>query len=164
MTQYIIDANILIQAYRKYYPMDVFISFWDRIQHLAHSDIVVSIDKVKGEIEPSGDDLSRWCLAQLPQNFFMDSAPCLPHYAKVIRTVVELDKYTNGAISEFSDASESDAFLVAMAMSSSDYVLVTEEIPQPQGKHKVKIPDVCALFGLRHINTVEMFRELGIAI
>lgn len=166
MTKYIIDANILIQAYRKYYTMDVFISFWSHVQRLAESDVVVSIDKVGNEIIPGGDDLASWCIAQLPTRFFMNSAVCLGAYANIISQVTALNKYTPNALAEFSQVGESDAFLVAMALTPSpdDYVLVTEEHSEPNRINKVKIPDVCSMVGVRHINTIEMLKELNITI
>lgn len=167
MAKYIIDANILIQAYRKYYTLDVFISFWDRIKYLADTNVICSIDKVKNEILPSGDELSQWCISQLPNDFFIDTSPFIREYSAVIRNVASLNKYTPNAISEFSDSNIADAFLVASALSlnvADDYVLVTEEVSDPQRKKRVKIPDVCPLFNVRWINTIGMFKELNIQI
>jgi len=164
MVKYIIDANILIQAYRKHYAMDVFISFWMAIKHLAESNAIISIDKVQGEIVPNKDTLTQWCAQQLPKNFFIDTAPFIREYSNVINHVVGLKKYTSNAISEFSSEDEADAFLVATALSSTtDYIIVTEEVGS-QSPNKIKIPDVCLLFGIKCIDTITMFRELKISI
>lgn len=167
MVKYIIDANILIQAYRKYYTLDVFVSFWEKIKHLADTEVICSIDKVKNEIIPNGDDLSLWCIKQLPSSFFINSSSFIVEYSTVIRSVSNLNKYTKSAISEFSDSNIADAFLVASAMSLSvvdKYVLVTEEVSDPRRIKRVKIPDVCSMFNVRWINTIEMFKELNIRI
>lgn len=165
MPKYIVDANILIQAYRKYYPMDVFLGFWDKVRQLAHRDEIISIDKVRNEILPSGDELSQWCIQQLPNDFFIQTDSVIGHYANVIRKVSELNRYTPNAISEFARDTVADAFLVATALSSkTDYVLVSEETFDPRCIKRVKIPDVCSLFNVRCINTVEMFRELCVQI
>jgi hypothetical protein len=164
MPKYIVDANILIQAYRKYYPMDVFCGFWDKVKHLADSNSIISIDKVKDEVWLNKDALTRWCRNQLSDDFFVKSSAFIGEYAHVIKTVSGLGKYTPNAMSEFADETVADAFLIATALSSTNnYVLVSEEVPTNSIK-KVKIPDVCNLFGVRCINTVDMLRELEVII
>ena len=164
MPRYIVDANIFIQAYRKYYPMDVFCGFWEKLKSLAGSHII-SIDKVENEILPNGDELAEWCREQLPDDFFVESATFIGEYAKVIRTVSASGKYTDNAMSQFASDTVADAFLVATTLSSTgDYVLVSEETSSPNSKTRIKIPDVCNLFGVRCINTVDMLRELGVTI
>jgi len=167
MTKYIIDANILIQAYRKYYTMDVFISFWDKIKAFAEANVILSIDKVKAEIIPSGDNLSLWCANVLPQGFFIDSAPFIQEYSTIIRHITGLNRYTANALHEFADANIADAFLIASALSLGvvdEYALVTEEVSDPTRIKRVKIPDVCPHFNVRCINTIEMLQELKTTI
>jgi hypothetical protein len=165
MPKYIIDANILIQAYRKYYPMDVFCGFWDRMKLLANSSHIISIDKVKDEVWPNGDALMQWCDNQLPNDFFVTTTMYISEYAHIIKTVTNMNKYTSNAIAEFADNAVADAFLIATAYSAvDDYVLVSEEIANPNSHKRVKIPDICNLFGVRCINTVDMLRELNVTI
>ena len=136
--------------------INIWVTFLERIKRL-----------IKNEILPSGDELSQWCISQLPNDFFIDTSPFIREYSAVIRNVASLNKYTPNAISEFSDSNIADAFLVASALSlnvADDYVLVTEEVSDPQRKKRVKIPDVCPLFNVRWINTIGMFKELNIQI
>jgi hypothetical protein len=66
------------------------------------------------------------------------------------------------AISEFLDAEEADAFIVAYALSDrQNRIIVTQEVSQPERKNKIKIPEPCNAFGISYINTIEMFRKLG---
>lgn len=71
--------------------------------------------------------------------------------------------YTPSALDEFLHADEADAWLVAYALADVDHrIIVTHEISQPESKKKIKIPDACAPFGVRHVNTIELFRQLQV--
>jgi hypothetical protein len=57
---------------------------------------------------------------------------------------------------------EADAWLVAYALRDKENrIIVTQEISEPNRKNTIKIPDVCVAFGIRFVNTIEMFRMLN---
>lgn len=64
----------------------------------------------------------------------------------------------DAAKAEFLDVA--DYFLVGQAMAQG-HVVVTFESSQPEGKKKVKIPDVCDAFGVEWIQPIEMLRREG---
>lgn len=166
MSKYIIDANIFIQAHRKYYPLDVFSCFWNTLNTLAHSQKIISIDKVKNEVMKNNDDLSKWCVQNMPPFFFIDSSPYMSDYGIIINKVNSLNRYKPNALSQFADADIADAFIIATAKSfsiSERCIIVTEEVSNPGSISRVKIPDVCNLFDIEYIDTVGMFRELNIS-
>jgi hypothetical protein len=157
----IVDSNFFIQAHRDTYPLDVATSFWQKISELAIAGRIVSIDKVKGELQRNKDALTTWCDANLPSNFFAASAAVIGSYAQVVNVTRQRQPpYNQRALDTFFDAEEADAWLIAHALSGGN-AIVTHEISQPAGIARVKIPDICALMGIRAINTIEMFRELG---
>lgn len=162
MKQYVVDSNFFIQAHRATYPLDVALSFWTKIRQLADNEIIISIDKVKNEIYNSNDALEKWCKANLPPNFFKDSSISIAEYAKISSWAVSKSShYTPQAINEFLDADEADAFLVSYALNDvNNKVLITHEISQPESKKRIKIPEPCDAFGIKYMNTIEMFREL----
>jgi len=45
---------------------------------------------------------------------------------------------------------------------SDNRVIVTEEKSRPNSKSKIKIPDICSAFGIKYLNTIDMFRELKV--
>lgn len=77
------DSNFFIQAHRVSYPLDVAHSFWNKVKQLADSGIIISIDKVKEEIFDNHDMLSEWCDANLPDDFFKDTASSMDSYRRV---------------------------------------------------------------------------------
>jgi len=157
----IVDSNFFIQAHRDTYPLDVAISFWQKISELAVAGHIISIDKVKAELNRNRDALTTWCDTNLPADFFVASAPMIGQYARVINIARRRQpSYNQRALDTFFDAEEADAWLIAHSLSGGNSI-VTHETSQPAGIARVKIPDICALLGISTLTTIEMFRELG---
>jgi hypothetical protein len=163
MPLYVVDTNFFIQAHRSYYPIDVASSFWSKVKELADSGKIISIDKVKNEIYKNDDELKRWCLANLPQDFFKDTSTIINEYSQVaIWAASRSNHYFPNAIAEFLDADEADAWLVSFALNDlQNRIIVTYEKSQPEIKRKIKIPEVCTPFAVSYVDTIEMFRQLG---
>ena len=163
MEVYVLDSNFFIQAHRVNYPLDVAISFWNKVEELARAQKIISIDKVKNEIFHGNDILRDWCKDHLPEDFFYDTTHVMDAYASVCSWAVSMSHhYNQPAINEFLEADVADAFLVAFALKHPDIrIVVTQEISQPERKNKIKIPDVCIGLELRSVDTITMFRELG---
>ena len=68
--------------------------------------------------------------------------------------------FTPNAIQEFLETDHADPWLIAFAM-SNNWTIVTYEKSQPERKNRIKIPEVCNKFNVRHIDTIKMFRELN---
>lgn len=166
MDTFVVDSNFFIQAHRMYYPMDVVPGFWQRVRELAEAGRLVSIDKVKSEIVKNKDGLTEWCENNLIKEFFQDSQTVIQHYIQVAQWAdSRRGHYTPSAMDEFLHADEADAWLVAYALADvSRRVIVTHEISQPRSKKRIKIPDACAPFGVQYVNTIELFRRLGVRL
>lgn len=163
MAIYVLDSNFFIQAHRFTYPIDIATGFWNKVISLAQSGTIVSIDKVKEELYKNNDALKTWCKENLPRAFFKDSSETMIQYGQVVSWAMSRsDHYQQKALDEFLDADEADAFLIAYTLAEiNDRFIVTQEVRNPQQRSKVKIPDCCSALGVRYLNTIEMFRELG---
>lgn len=163
MSVFIVDSNFFIQSHRVSYPLDVAHSFWNKVKQLADSGIIISIDKVKDEIFDNYDLLSEWCEANLPDDFFKDTASSIDSYRIVSSWVVSRNsQYLPNAINEFLSAEEADAFIIAYALDDpSNNIIVTQEVSEPFRRNKVKIPDACNAIGVQYVNMMDMFRMLG---
>ena len=163
MAVYVLDSNFFIQAHRSTYPLDIATGFWNKVSQLANAGTIVSIDKVKEELYKNNDALKSWCKDNLPEEFFKNSADTITQYGRVVNWAMSRrNHYQQKALDEFLDAEEADAFLVAYALADSqDRIIVTQEVSNPNQRNKVKIPDCCNALGVKHINTIAMFRELG---
>jgi hypothetical protein len=58
-------------------------------------------------------------------------------------------------------ANGADGWLVAYARAKG-CVVVTQEVPAPDARRKVPIPNVCQAFDVPFVNTFEMLRALGV--
>ena len=66
---YLVDSSCFMTASRVSYPIDIAISFWDKIAQLAQSHAFYSIDKVNDEISLHDDALLQWCKDNLPKSW-----------------------------------------------------------------------------------------------
>lgn len=61
---------------------------------------------------------------------------------------------------DLAEGDDLDAWIIAYAKANNATV-VTHEVSAPKST-KVKIPDVCDYFDIKHINTFEMLQRLGV--
>lgn len=163
MSVYVVDSNFFIQAHRANYPLDVALSFWAKVQQLAHEGKIISIDKVKDELYNKNDELEAWCRAKLPEDFFKSTDEVMTQYSQVISWAVSKSgQYNQNALNEFLSSDEADAFLIAYTLAdNANRILVTHETSSPNSKSRIKIPDVCMGVNVRFANTIDMLRQLG---
>lgn len=163
MPLYVLDTNVFIQAHRSNYPLDVATSFWNTIKQLAADGHIISIDKVKDEMDRNEDELTAWVDANLPEEFFKNTndQSIVDEYGLMAPWAESRsDHYQRGAIDEFLAFERADAWLVAYCKSTGD-TLITQEVSNPRQKNKIPIPEPCNYYGIRYLNMIEMFRELG---
>lgn len=78
----------------------------------------------------------------------------------------EIADYVNGNYTVSRAASflrGADPWVIAHALATGG-VVVTQEARVPPNSTKVKIPNVCTVFGVRSISTYRMLRELGVSL
>lgn len=163
MEKFILDSNFFIQASRSTYPLDVAISFWQKVQQLANAGTIISIDKVRDEIYRNEDELTQWCKDNLPDEFFLDSDEVIDEYTLVVQWAASRgEHFKQSAIDEFLSYELADAWLVANCLAKREtHSIVTYETSDPKSKRRIKIPDVCIAFDVQYTNTMGMFRALG---
>ena len=164
MEIFVVDSNFFIQAYRLHYPFDVVPGFWLQVKRLAEEGRIISIDKVRDEIYRNEDALKIWCTEHLPVDFFKETSGIISQYQSVTSWAVSRSNhYTTVALRVFLDAEEADAWLVSYALADkATFTLVTHERSDPNRKNNIKIPQACQPFGVNYINTIEMFRKMGV--
>lgn len=57
---YLLDANVFIEAARRYYAFDIAPPFWEALLEFAEKGKLISIDRVKNELLRGKDELSTW--------------------------------------------------------------------------------------------------------
>jgi predicted nucleic acid-binding protein len=161
---FVVDANIFIDAYKRYYSFDIAPSFWSAVRKKAEAGQVVSIDHIFNEINRFGneDELKIWANDEFSEWFTStDSEDVFKAYREVIGWATSQTQFTEAAKAEF--ASVADSWLIACAK-AHNYVLVTHEQFAAEVKRKIPIPNVCNALDIPYINTFEMLRRLKIRL
>ena len=65
--KFLLDANILIEAHKRYYGFDLCPGFWSAMIRHNKMNHVFSIDHVKNEIIRNKDKLHRWTTEKAPK-------------------------------------------------------------------------------------------------
>ena len=157
-TRYVLDANILINAYHDYYPIDLFPGFWEFIDHHISEGRVLIIDRVRAEIK-NPPQLVQW-IERTTNGVFVPTAiqPAIADsYGQMADWVQENPQYLPAAGDKF--ARDADGWLIAYASVSSS-VVVTNEVFDPNVRIRVPIPNLCDEFDVECKNALELLRDL----
>ena len=166
---YIIDANIFIDAGKKFYPNDIFPSFWERLSEPQLLDRTYMIRSVYNELIKGNDEVSFWVDHHMRDKLVEDvnDAVVLKKWAEIIQFVSSSDSYKKQAARTWSKHTVADPWLIAVA-SINDWTIVTNEQsgnPHPGGQSaRAKIPDVCNHFKVHYINHLDWLREIRLII
>lgn len=161
-TKYLLDANVFIEAARRYYAFDLVPTFWEVLVDLASNGIVESIDRVKDELLRGKDDLAEWVEAHFSDAFAStDDGEVIKSYGEIIAWAAGQTRYHRAAKDQFADGA--DGWLVAYAHCKGR-TLVTHEVLNETIKSKLPIPNVCQAFNVSYLDTFRMLRELGVRI
>lgn len=157
---YVLDTNVFIEAYRRYYAFDIVPAFWQALLTQAQNGNLRSIDRVLDELRRNRDELTRWATQQFRNSFHStQDDQTLRQYVRVIAWVQGQNQFTNTAKDDFADGA--DGWLVAHALVHS-CVVVTQEKASASARKRVPLPNVCQQFGVRCMDTFEMLRALRI--
>jgi len=157
---YALDANVFIEAARRYYAFDLAPPFWESLVHHAADGRIQSIDRVKAELERGNDELAAWARGDFSNAFAStDEEDVISSYTEVMGWVYARDQFSDPAKADF--AGGADGWLVAYAMSKG-HIVVTHEVLDPSIKRKVPIPNVCEAFGVSYVDTFAMLRAIGV--
>ena len=115
LRRYLLDANVLIEAHKRYYGFDLCPGFWKAMLRQHHANRVFSIDRVKQEIAKGKDRLDRWAKLKAPATLFKktDSERTIEQFGKMVEWVQGEPQYRPEAKAEF--ATVADGWLVACA-------------------------------------------------
>ncbi len=135
--QYLLDSNIFIEAYHRYYNDKIVSSFW---QWLENDEDIYTISQVKEEIKAGTDDLYK-----LIQN--VRELNTVSELMRDIATYVQ-DKYDNPAETD-AFLAKADPLLISTA-SAAGATIVSNEVLVGDDSTKIKIPNVCNEFEVEY--------------
>jgi hypothetical protein len=159
---YVLDANVFIEAARRYYAFDIAPPFWQMLIDHANNGLVLSIDRVKVELERGKDELAEWASGSFHEHFAStEEEDVIAAYRRIMVWSQGQAQFTPGAKAEF--ARVADGWLVAYALANA-CIVVTHEQFNLEAKARIKIPNVCQAFGVQYVDTFQMMRELGVRL
>lgn len=157
---YVLDANVFIEAARRYYAFDLAPRFWELLAQLAENGRIESIDRVLQELEQGKDTLAMWASRDFRHAFAStDDEHVVEFYRDIMKWVNAQRQFSDAAKAGF--AQGADGWLVAYAKVKGR-VVVTQEVLDPNIKTRVPIPNVCQAFNVLYIDTFQMLRKLGV--
>ena len=159
MLLYLLDANVLIDANRDYYPIERVPEFWEWIENAGESGHVKIPVEVYEEIIDGNDELAQWAKQESIKT------------ALLFQEEVEVNSVSyatdNGYAPDLTDDEVEeigrDPFLVAYALKDQvSRCIVTTEVSKPKRQRANRhLPDVCADLGVECCNTFEFVRALN---
>jgi len=158
-TIFIPDANVFMEASRRYYAFDIAPPFWEALSvHIKNQHIII-IDRIMSEIKKGKDELAEWIenFESLCKSTGEDDV--IDAYRDIMTWSYNQTQFNPEAKSEF--ASCADGWLIAYAKAKG-LIVVTHEAFNKEIKKRIPIPNVCVAFNVQYINTFDMLRRLGI--
>ncbi len=162
--RYVLDADVLIEAAKRYYAFDITRRFWGALVQHAQTGLLLSIDRVKAEIDRGNDALKDWANNEF-HSWFISTAEddVVAAYRRVMQWAYSQTQFTDAAKGEFASGDNADAWVVAYALAKSCTV-VTQEQFDPNIRRRIPIPNVCQAFNMQPIDTFQMLRALGVRL
>lgn len=165
---YLLDTNIYIAFYERYYPQRNFPSFWEKLVQTFQQEVVVP--RVVMEETKKSDWLNTYMTETCGVNP-IDHRQYWKQWDEVLKNVRNNPVYNNEALDSqngWSNETVADAWLLAIAKEEK-YVLVTEEIKNVNlykggPVRSAKIPDVAEDIGVECIDRLEFFKRIELKI
>lgn len=153
-----LDANVLIDANRDYYPIERVPEFWAWLQHHGGDGRIKVPIEIYEEVKDGKDELAKW----IKQRTVRDDV-CLDAEADVsLVSRAVADGYAPDLTDDEILKIGRDPFLLAYALREpSEHCIVTTEVSKPSKQRANRhLPDVAHSLGIASCNTFELTRIL----
>jgi hypothetical protein len=167
VAKYLLDANTLIEPYRRFYPPDLAPGFWQWLEEQFSKSLIVIPRMVFQEIK-DGDELSKWVKDQVSKypTIIIDPDTSITQAVGAIGAFV-LANYNTEHADEFLNGG--DPWLIAHGMADNQLKIITFELQQTPQRHgrtnlyqgKVRLPFVANTFGVSCVNLFDVMRVTG---
>ena len=155
---YLLDANVLIDANRDYYPISRVPEFWDWLEFQGTQGTVALPLEVHDEIKEGSDDLAKWAREKdVKASLILEEEPNIDLVSRAVAEGYAPD-LTDDELVKLGR----DPFLVGYALVNvHGRTIVSTEVSKPSKKRANKhLPDVCAHFGVACLTTFQMATAL----
>lgn len=156
-SKYCLDANVLIQAWQKYYNPKFCPEYWKILIELGKQGKIFIPEIVYEEITRTDDELSKWLKgSKIPIEKINESVTiCL-------QKIYSSNPNHKNLVDNIKARSLADPWVIAHALNVNATVVTKEEKVTALNSTKIKIPNVCDNMGIKWINDFQLIGELGI--
>lgn len=165
---YLLDSNIYINFYDRYYRKDFFPTFWLNFANILNSNVVIP----KIVVLENYQDI--WFKKWLDNNYtksLIDHKTYATEWVDVIKHIQNSPYYKDSALTSekgWANDKIADPWLIAIAK-KMNYTIVTDEVKNvnlnlANPSKNAKIPDVCQQLGVRCISMNQFFEEISLSI
>jgi predicted nucleic acid-binding protein len=155
--KYCLDANVLIQAWQKYYSPRICPTYWDMLDYLGTQNIIFMPEMVYDEFVRTDDELSEWLkTSQIPIKKIDEQV------TKCLKDIYSADPNHKFLVDNTKARSLADPWVIAHALREKAVVVTKEEKVTALNSTKIKIPNVCDKMNVTWINDFQLIEELGI--
>ena len=154
---YCLDANVLIQAWQKYYSPELCPGYWDNLNELGNRGRIFIPNAVKDEIIRAEDDLSNWLKqSNIPVRQITEPVTV------ALQNIYTADPKHKFLVDNTKARSLADPWIIAHSIVEDATVVTKEEKVTQLSSKRIKIPNVCDNMKVRWINDFQFLREVGI--
>ena len=152
----LLDANMLIDANRDYYPIHRVPEFWAWLVYIGEQGRVKVPQEVYDKVTDANDDLANWLKDNRDAMLLAEDAD--PRVVDLVIRQGYADDLTDDEIEKLNE----DPFLIAYALADINHrcVVTTERSRSSRQRANRHIPDVCDDFDVSHCNTFELVQAL----
>lgn len=156
-TKYCLDANVLIEAWRKYYNPKFCPHYWEILKELGRQGKIFIPEIVYEEIVRTEDDLSAWLkTSEVPVHSITEPVTIS------LQKIYSSDPAHKNLVDSAKARSLADPWVIAHALHENAIVVTKEEKITALNSNRIKIPNVCDNMGIRWMNDFQFVDELGI--
>lgn len=154
---YCLDANVLIQAWQKYYSPELCPDYWANLNELGKAERIFIPNAVRDEIIRTEDDLSNWLKqSSIPIKQITEPVTI------ALQNIYSSDPKHKFLVDNTKARSLADPWIIAHSIVEGATVVTKEEKVTQLNSKRIKIPNVCDNMNVRWINDFEFLREVGI--
>ncbi|MFA5848844.1 MAG: DUF4411 family protein [Bacteroidales bacterium] len=154
---YCLDANVLIQAWQKYYSPKFCPSYWEVLNSLGSQGRIFIPETVKDEIVRTEDDLTKWL-----RNSNIPILKIDQEVTNCLRDIYSNNPLHMHLVDNIKNRSLADPWVIAHAIKERAVVVTKEEKLTAINSNRIKIPNVCENMGVPWIDDFMFIDELNI--
>lgn len=156
--KYCLDANVLIEAWQKYYNPKFCPDYWKVLSQLGKEGIIFVPTEVAEEIHRTEDDLSAWLKSSdIPVAKTTESV--ISCWQKILASHPDHQRLVDST----KNRSLADPWVIAHAMDQSAAVVTKENKETAVNTKRVKIPNVCENMGVQWMDDFTFLNRLNVS-